>query len=88
MSTTDIATDTADPTNVETQTSAVRVALLGGEVQTVEFDGATTVGDVLKQADISVGNGQIITMNGQTADINDIAEPGSAIVVTGRVKNG
>ena len=68
--------------------SAVRVSRSGDDAQAIEYVAGETVAYYLGVAEVSVGEGQSISLNGCRADLSTVVEPGSVIVVTTSISNG
>jgi len=67
----------------------IQVAVLGGDVSTIDFQEGLTVGQALEQAGVQVANGQVVTLNGAPVqDMDQTLEADSVLNVVGRVRNG
>ena len=73
-------------TNVPT--GSVRVTQVAGDVVTFDYGPDLSVADYLQRADISVGDGQMVTVNGAPTTPESTVETNSVVVVTGKVANG
>jgi len=68
--------------------SVVRLSKLGSDALTVDFTAGMTVGEYLERADLTVDPDQMITVNGEPAEVDDIVEPETVVVVAGKIRNG
>ncbi len=75
-------------TQPDTTPQWVQVAVLGGDVQQLDFEDGMTVAEVLQAAQIESTQGSVVQVNGRAAAADEIVEPGSVVQVTSRVKNG
>ena len=66
----------------------VRITQLAGDTVTLDHEEAVTVREYLQRANIVLANGQVVTLNGTPADLDATVEPGSVVVVAGKVVNG
>lgn len=66
----------------------VHVTHLAGDNVSLDHTPTQTVRDYLAQADITPGHGEVVTVNGQPADLDSPVEPNSVVVVAGAVRNG
>lgn len=69
-------------------TQVVRITQLAGDTVTLDFEEDLTVGEYLTQANIELGQGEVVTVNGAPANMDSTVEPGSVVVVAGKVANG
>lgn len=73
----------------ETPANWVQVAVLGGDAHTIDLADGKTLSQVLNEAEIQLEAGQVVTVNGTAVtDTEQTLEPGSAVMVVSRVKNG
>lgn len=72
----------------ENNTFEVKVARVGGALQTFLVEEGTTVEEVLEMADIPTGQYERIRVNGETADIEDVVESGDLVTLSGKIKGG
>lgn len=67
----------------------VQVAVLGGDIHTIDCVEGLTVGQALAQAEVTLETGQVVTLNGAPVlNMDETVEPDSVLAVVGRVKNG
>lgn len=67
----------------------VQVAVLGGDVRTIDYVEGLSIRDALLQSEVNVETGQVVTLNGAPVqDFDQTLEPDSVLNVVGRVKNG
>lgn len=67
----------------------VQVAVLGGDIHTVDCVEGLTIQQALTHAEVTLEHGQVVTLNGApTQDLNQAIEPNSVLGVVSRVKNG
>lgn len=71
-----------------TSGGTVRVAVMGGREQVLDWKPGLTVRDWLGLSNLNIERGQRVNVNGRQADLNDPIESGSVIVVTNKVANG
>lgn len=78
------AADTEQQTN-----QWVQVAVLGGDVHTIDLTEPKTVNQVLGEAGLELGQGQVVTVNGApVTDFEQTLEPNTVVNVVSAVKNG
>lgn len=70
-----------------TTKAPVKVAKLGGQKREIDLVTATTIEDVLKLADLPKA-GYEIMLNGKTAELTDIVEPGDIVALVPQIKGG
>ncbi|MGD0284391.1 MAG: hypothetical protein ABSB12_02255 [Candidatus Saccharimonadales bacterium] len=78
----------ADIVAITPEPTWVQFVVLGGDVKVFDYEPGMTVQNVLKQAEAFVEQGQVITVNGEPARLDQVVEAGSVVQLTGRVKNG
>jgi hypothetical protein len=67
----------------------VRVTTYGEDAREIAYDPAMTVADYLSRAEVSVNGSSAVTVNDVTVkNLGASVEPGSVIVVAGKVSNG
>lgn len=70
-------------------TQVVRVTQLSGDVIELEYEPGTTLGEYLGRAEVTVGEGQIATVNARPVkNMQEIVEPNAIIVVAAKISNG
>jgi hypothetical protein len=66
----------------------VQVAVMGGDVQNIDFVEGMTVAAALKAAGVVVPKGAVVQLNGHRAQEDDLLDANSVLQVTTRVRNG
>ncbi len=88
----DEATTVTDDTVGEEQFApnapVVRITQLAGDTITLDFEETVTVREYLSRANVQLANGNVVTVNGAPADLDTTVEPGSVVVVAGKINNG
>jgi hypothetical protein len=66
----------------------VRITQMAGDTVPLDYDATLTLGDYLARAQITVGAGEVVTLNGAPAELDVVPAPDSVVVVTGKIRNG
>ena len=72
----------------ENNTFEVKVARVGGAVQSFLVEEGATVEAVLAMADVDAGQYDRIRVNGETAELDDVVEADDLVTLSGKVKGG
>ncbi len=67
-------------------TITVKVGQVPGRIQEVALDEGSTVRQALQAASIDAGAGYTVTVNGESADMNDELDGDSTVLVTRKIK--
>ncbi len=67
---------------------SVKIVVMGGDDHTVEFVEGKKVSEYLESEGITLEEGQTVSLNGETVDLDAVASPEVNIVVAGRSGNG
>lgn len=82
------------PTNpisdLDIQTSTVRITKLSGRTVTLDYEAGKTVREWIEAAgpDFALEEGMTINVNGNAAGLDDLLEPQTVITIANRVRNG
>lgn len=85
---TDAASETVGEEQFAPNAPVVRVTQLAGDTITLDFEETVSVREYLNRANIQLANGNVVTVNGAPADLDSTVEPGSVVVVAGKINNG
>jgi len=75
-------------TAADTTTPWVQVVVLGGDVHRLDYEPGMTVQQVLEAANLNPQEGQVVTINGAPAGLDQTIEPNSVVQLTSKVNNG
>lgn len=83
--------ETPAPAEAPAAVQSVNFALLGAPLQRLDYEPGMTVRSVVYASGNNpehLPKGTVLHMNGQPAELDDIVEPGSTVMMTSAVKNG
>lgn len=81
-------TDTPVDTPVDGPPAVIYVGSMGGDTVTLDYVPERTAREYLDQAGVSVGGGQVPTINAEPADLDLPPQPNSVLLVASRISNG
>lgn len=66
----------------------IQLSVLGGKARSIEYTDGMTVGDLLKKADVTLADGQLVAVEGHKADMDTVIKAGAVVTITSAIKNG